>query len=260
MVTTMDITMDKIIDIHTHVLPGVDDGSKSINESLAIIDYLAGLGIHDIVLTSHYIKGTGYNYNVKERLYALNNLEKELADRNVSLYLGNEVYLCDEVIDLYKRKDICTINNSRYMLVELPLSSYYKNFPNALCDLNEHGIVPIVAHPERYKFIQSDKDKISKILEFDCLLQINIDSLIGKYGRKAQKIAKFLLKKDLVSFVATDTHYVSDPKKLEKAYKKLKKIVGKEKYEELTYTNPRKVLENKKINVNKNYLNKGKTW
>lgn len=241
--------MDKIIDIHTHVLPGVDDGSKSIDESLAIIDYLAEIGIHDIVLTSHYIKGTTYNYNVRERCYVLESLEKELNGRDVQLYIGNEVYLCDEVVDLYKRKDICTLNNSKYMLVELPLSSYYKNFPNALCELNEAGIIPIIAHPERYKFIQNDKEKISKLLEFDCLLQINIDSLIGKYGRKAQKIAKFLLKKNLVSFVATDTHYVSDPKKLKKAYKKLKKIVGEEKYNELTYSNPRKVLENKEIEV-----------
>ena len=254
MAITMDITMDKRIDLHTHILPGVDDGAKSINESLNIIDYLARLGITDIVLTSHYIKGTGYNYNVKDRLTILEELEKNLNGREVSLYIGNEVYLCDEVVDLYKKKEICTINNSKYMLVELPLSSYYKNFPNALCDLNEHKIVPIIAHPERYKFIQNDKDKISKILEFDCLLQINIDSLTGKYGRKAKKIAKFLLKKDLVSFVATDTHYVSDPDKLEKSYKKLKKIVGKEKYEELVYKNPRKVLENKKIDVNLSYI------
>ena len=174
--------------------------------------------------------------------------------------MGNEVYLCDEVVDLYRKKEICTINNSKYMLVELPLSSYYKNFPNALCDLNEHKIVPIIAHPERYKFIQNDKDKISKILEFDCLLQINIDSLIGKYGRKAKKIAKFLLKKDLVSFVATDTHYVSNPKVLEKAYKKLKKIVGEEKYNELVYLNPKRVIENKTIEEKFDYINKGKTW
>ena len=258
--TTTYIIMDRKIDIHTHILPGVDDGSKSINESLAIIDYLIGIGVTDIVLTSHYIKGTGYNYDTKSRNEILNNLENELKDRDVFLYIGNEVYLCDEVVDLYKKKEICTLNNSKYMLVELPLSSYYKNFPNALCDLNEDGIIPIIAHPERYKFIQNDCKRIKELLEFDCLLQINIDSLIGKYGRKAKKLAKFLLKKNLVSFVATDTHYVSDPKKLEKAYKKLRKIVGEEKYKELTYLNAKKVLENKEIERNLDYINKGKTW
>ena len=75
-----------------------------------------------------------------------------------------------------------------------------------------------------------------------------------------KKLAKFLLKKNLVSFVATDTHYVSDPKKLEKAYKKLRKIVGEEKYKELTYLNAKKVLENKEIERNLDYINKGKTW
>ena len=260
MVTTMDTIMDKRIDIHTHILPGVDDGSKSINESLEIIDYLKNLGITDIVLTSHYMKGTNYEYNTKSRINILNNLEKELNDNNIRLYLGNEVYLCDEVVDLYKQGEICTINNSKYMLVELPLSSYYKNYPNILCELNDIGIVPIIAHPERYRFIQNNQKRINELLEFRCLLQINVDSLVGKYGKKAQKLAKFLLKKNLVSFVATDTHYVSNPKVLEKAYKKLKKIVGEEKYNELVYLNPRRVIENKTVEERLDYINKGKTW
>ena len=256
----MDTIMDRKVDIHTHVLPGVDDGSKSINESLAIIDYLKSIGINDIILTSHYIKGTSYEYNTKARISILNTLENELKDNDVRLYLGNEVYLCDEVVDLYKNGEICTLNNSRYMLVELPLTSYYKNFPTALCELNDAGVIPIIAHPERYRFIQNDKERIKELLEFDCLLQINIDSLIGKYGRKAKKIAKFLLKNNLVSFVATDTHYVSDSKKLKKAYKKLKKIVGEDKYEDLVYNNPKKVIENRTIKEKFDYINKGKTW
>ena len=256
----MDIITDRKIDIHTHILPGVDDGAKSINESAEIIEYLKGLGVTDVILTSHYIRGTSYQYNTKSRINILNNMENILKNNNIRLYIGNEVYLCDEVVELYKSGEICTLNNSRYMLVELPLTSYYKNYPNALCELNDIGIVPIIAHPERYRFIQKDKRNINELLEFRCLLQINIDSLIGKYGRKAQKIAKFLLKKNLVSFVATDTHYVSDPKKLAKAYKKLKRIVGEEKYKELVYLNPKRVIEDKTIEEELDYINKGKTW
>lgn len=250
----MGTIMDKKIDIHTHVLYGVDDGSKSLNESLEIIDYLKSVGITDIVLTSHYIDGTNYKINVSERKKRLEKLKKATQDKNVNLYLGNEVYLTDSVVSLFNTKEICTLNNSKYMLVELPLSNYLRNYQNILCDINEAGLIPIMAHPERYRFIQKDKTKISEILDYGCLLQCNIDSLIGKYGRDAKKVMKWLLKKDLVSFVATDTHYVSDNKKLEKAYKKLKKIVGEEKFIELTYQNPKRALENEKIERNLDYF------
>ena len=252
--------MDKIIDIHTHILPGVDDGAKSINDSLEIIDYLKSVGITDMVLTSHYIKGTNYNFNVLTRAKIINELRKEAVDKGVNLYLGNEVFLCDEVLDLLEKHEIYTINNSNYMLIELPLSNYMKNFASIICELNDYGIIPIIAHPERYSFIQKDKNRIGELVEFNCLLQINVDSLIGKYGRKAKKISKWLLKKNAVSIVATDTHYVSDPKKLIKAYKKLKKIVGEDKYKELVYYNPKRILENKELKGNFDCFRKEQTW
>ena len=260
MVITMEVTMDnKIIDIHTHILPGVDDGAKTIDDSIKIIKYLNKVGIKDFVLTSHYVKGTSYKFNVLVREKILEELKKYV-DEDINLYIGNEVYLCDDVIKLYEEHEICTINNSKYMLVELPLSSYYRNFPNVLCDLADYGIVPIIAHPERYRFIQKDKKRIKELLEFNCLLQCNIESLTGKYGRTAKRICKWLLKKDLVSFVATDSHYPSDPKQLEKAYKKLRKIVGDAKFKELTCFNPRRVLDNREIASKFDYFWEEKSW
>ena len=260
MVVTMEAIMDKIIDIHTHILPGVDDGAKTIADSRKIINYLKKVGITDIVLTSHYIENSKYKFNTLIRSKILTELKKFLDLNDINLYLGNEVYLSDNTIDLFEKHEITTLNNSKYMLVELPLNTYLKNFPSMLCDISDYGIVPIIAHPERYRFIQKDKKRISELLEFNSLLQCNILSLTGKYGKKAKKTVKWLLKKDLVSFVATDSHYASDPKELEKAYKKLKKIVGLDKYKELTYYNPKKVLENKNISSKFNYLWQEKTW
>lgn len=251
--------MDKIIDIHTHILPGVDDGARLIEDSIKIINYLKSIGISDIVLTSHYIKGSRYEFNTLVRTKILEELNKE-RDIDVNLYLGNEVYLCNEIIELLEHHEISTLNNSKYMLVELPLSNYMRDFPNILCELNDHGIIPIIAHPERYRFLQKNKKRISEILEFNCLLQCNIDSLTGKYGREAKKVMKWLLKKNLVSFVATDTHRVGNKKELEKAYSKLKKIVGEKKFKVLTYSNPKKVLENKDILGNINYMKKVRGW
>ena len=241
--------MDRIIDIHTHILPGVDDGSKSIDESIEIIKYLYSIGVTDIVLTSHYIKDTKYVANLKERKAIYEKLVKENI-KGVNLYLGNEVFLNDDVINLFNKKEITTINNSNYMLVELPLTSYMNGYSNILCDLSEYGIIPIIAHPERYEFIKKDKKKVKELLEFNTLLQVNVESLTGKYGKKAKKVAKWLLKKDLVSFVATDIHRVSNKTEIDKAYKKLKKLVKKDRYIELTYNNPLRVLNNKRIKRN----------
>jgi len=247
-----------MVDLHSHILPGIDDGSSNIEESIKIINHLYDNGISDIILTSHYIKDTKYNYNqiVRERLYK--ELKEKLGNDLINLYLGNEVYLTEDVIDLLEQHEITTLNNTKYLLVELPLSNYMANFQNILCELNAYGIVPIIAHPERYSFIQKDNKRIKELLEFNCLLQCNVDSLVGKYGKNAKKTMKWLLKNNLVSCVATDTHSVSGNDKLKKAYKKLKKSVGLKKYTELTLTNPTKVLNNEEIFGNLEYLMKEK--
>lgn len=255
--------MDKIVDIHTHILPGVDDGSHNIEESINIINYLYSIGITDIVLTSHYVADTIYSYNQLVRIKLLNTLKEKLNNNNINLYLGNEVYLTEKIIDLLESHEISTINDTKYMLVELPLAGYLHNFQNILCELNSYGIVPIIAHPERYNFIQKNKKRVRELIEFGCLLQCNIDSLSGKYGKHAKKVMKWLLKNDLVQFVATDTHYVDDDKNLKKAYKKLEKLVGKDKYNQLTYENPMKVLNNEEVLGNLEYLikdEKGKSY
>ena len=104
------------------------------------------------------------------------------------------------------------------------------------------------------------KLRINELLEFNCMLQINVDSLTGKYGSKAKKIAKWLLKNNLVQFVGTDTHHYEHSKHLEKAYAKLKKLVGEKKFKELTYYNPKNVLENKTVEGNLDYFRKERSW
>lgn len=246
--------MDKIIDIHTHILPGVDDGAKDIDESIKIIHYLYSNGITDIVLSSHYIKNTKYNYNQIAREKMFHTLVETLNNDDIHLYLGNEVYLSEDVIDLLEQHEISTINNTKYLLIELPLTGYLSNLQNILCKLTDYGIIPIIAHPERYQFLQKNNKRVRELLEFNCLLQCNIDSIIGKYGKKAKKTMKWLLKNNLVSFVATDTHYIKHGGELEKAYKKLKKKVGLKKFNELTQINPSKVLNNQNVLGNLEYL------
>lgn len=250
----MGTTMDKIIDIHTHLLPGIDDGTKNIEESIETINYLAKNGITDIVITPHYIQGTNYKANELTRDNLLRELQTKLKSVNsdVNLYLGNEVYICENIIDLLECHEISTLNDSRYMLIELPLTGYINNLSNILWELTSYGIIPIIAHPERYQFLQKNKDRVTELLEFNCLLQCNVDSLTGKYGKKAKKLMKWFLKNNLVHFIATDTHYIEDSNELNWSYRKLKKLVGETRYQELTYNNQIKALEDKNLDASRN--------
>lgn len=248
--------MDRIVDIHNHLLPGVDDGSRDILESVKLINGLVELGVTDIVLTSHYIEDTKYNYNKLVRSKILENLKSQIDNDKVNLYIGNEVYLSHNVLKLLEDGEICTLNDTKYMLVELPLDSYLNDLQAILCDLTGSGIVPIIAHPERYHFLHKDKKRIRELLEFDCLLQCNIESLHGKYGKKAKKLMKWFLKNDLVQFVGTDMHHSIDDVALEDSYYRLKKIVGKDKFTDIVYNNPKKMLRNENVSSNLDYLMK----
>lgn len=242
--------MDKIIDLHNHSLPGVDDGAQNLEEAIANIEYLKSLGISDIVLTSHYILNSHYDVSVSRREDILTRLKNQFDNDNINLYLGNEVYISDSssILDLLDRREITTLNGSRYLLIELPLHQSVRHIDRLLCDLNDKGITPIIAHPERYRFLQKDNKKIYDLLEYDCLLQCNLGSINGQYGRQAKKLVKWLLKKNLVSFIATDFHHVKKQNKLDKSLKKLNKIISSKQMEKLLYDNPKLVLENEKIN------------
>ena len=153
----------------------------------------------------------------------------------------------DDILELFKKKKLTTLNNSKYMLIEFQFNEITnKNFA-MIEKLIDNGIIPIIAHPERYLFLQGDKSLIDDLIDMGCILQCNVLSIIGKYGNKAKKLFKYLIKNDLVTFVSTDIHSLSVVGDIEKSYKKLYKLVKEDKYKKLTYTNPKKVINNEDI-------------
>ena len=235
---------NNIIDIHSHILYGVDDGCSDIDKSINILKRLEDIGFCSIVLTSHFIEDTSYNIGVKERKKILNNLKK---NTNINLYLGNEVLVTDNILELFKDKKLTTLNNSRYMLIEFSFNEITnKNF-NILRELIDNDITPVIAHPERYLFLQEDKSLIDDLIDMGCIFQCNVSSIVGRYGRRAKKLVKYLLKNDLVTFVGSDIHSLSDIDEIEKGYKKLYKLVKEDKYKEITYINPKKVINNERV-------------
>lgn len=247
----MDTIMNNLIDLHNHSLPSVDDGAKTLEESVNNIKYLKKLGFKKVLLTSHYIVNSEFTANVQKRTEILEKLQEELNDDEIKLYIGNEVFINNGkvLINLLKQGEITTLNNSRYLLVEFPLNQKFRYIEDVIYELNEAGYIPIIAHPERYAYIKNDYNRIYEFLDFDCRLQCNLTSLVGYYGSHAKKIAKKLLKLGLVSFVATDFHHIKEEDLYKKSLKKLKRIVGENEFNNLLCKNPEKVLNNEIVEM-----------
>lgn len=235
-----------MIDIHSHLIPNVDDGAKSPEETIELIKEAREAGITDIILTPHYIINS-YEQNAETLILLKDKLQQIINSENikVNLHIGMEVYITDNLVEILKQNKILTLAGSKYLLMELPLNTNVQYLDMVIFKLIEDNIIPIIAHPERYKFIQEDPSKVRELIESGCLIQSNIGSILGIYGKKAKKTIKYLLKNDLINFIATDTHRKNTIYPLlEKGIKKIEKITGKEKAEELTNLNAQKILNN----------------
>lgn len=235
-----------MIDIHSHLIPNVDDGAKSPEETIELIKEAREAGITDIILTPHYIINS-YEQNAETLILLKDKLQQIINSENikVNLHIGMEVYITDNLVEILKQNKILTLAGSKYLLMELPLNTNVQYLDMVIFKLIEDNIIPIIAHPERYKFVQEDPSKVRELIESGCLIQSNIGSILGIYGKKAKKTIKYLLKNDLINFIATDTHRKNTIYPLlEKGIKKIEKITGKEKVEELTNLNVQKILNN----------------
>ncbi|MBO5414893.1 MAG: protein tyrosine phosphatase [Bacilli bacterium] len=232
-----------MIDIHCHILYGIDDGARTKQETIDLLKQQKELGFNEIVLTPHYIENTEFEATIEKKEELIKELEEET---DVKLYIGNEVYFSDKTINLLDK--VSTLNNSKYLLIELPMSSKIKDLEEMIFDLTVNKIVPIIAHPERYSYVQDDIKYLDHLKELGVLFQVNYGSLIGKYGKKCEKTAKKLLKKNYISFMGTDIHRIDRPIDMEKALNVLKKVVKKQEIvDDLTTNNIKKVIENKYI-------------
>lgn len=238
-------------DLHSHLLPGIDDGSSSLEESIQILKKAQNQGVTDLILTPHYIEGSKYNCNNKNK----KELFKQLVDEanaqniNINLYLGNEVYLSDNFIDLIRNKEIMTLNNSKYLLLEFPMGNMFQNTKDILYELIVMGCVPVLAHPERYRIFQRHPDHIEEYLRMGVLLQGNYKSLFGKYGSEAKKTLKYFLKNGWITFLGSDTHHDGDFE-IKKLKRKLYSIVGDEEIvNDLLENNFDKVVNNLDLGI-----------
>ena len=234
-------------DLHSHYLYGVDDGSKSLESSMAMLKYAHENGITDIMVTPHYILDSMYNSTKDNNLVKFKELKEYAKNEfDINLYLGNEVYFCEEILDLIKKGIVSTLNNSKYILIEIPMYSKLNNVIRIFGDLIKSGYKPILAHPERYTYYYKKMDFFKELHDMGVMFQINLTSIIGGYGHNVKVMAKKLLKAKLIDFIGSDIHNDNDYKfeNMEKALLKIKKYAGENEYYKIIEGNFNSVLNN----------------
>lgn len=222
--------MNGFTDMHTHILPGVDDGAQDLSQSLRMLRKAWDNGTTAVVLTPHY-RGKFKQHTpdmLKENLAWLQEMvASELPD--MQLYLGQEIAYENEAPEaMYQGKALC-INGSQYVLLEFQTNSLCSQITNGVTETIRNGFVPIIAHVERCNAVRKDPDFPDELLHMGALLQLNADSILGKNGFEIKRFCHKLLKNRKVHFVASDAHDILHrPPVLRECFLRVHKKYGEE--------------------------------
>lgn len=234
-----------MIDLHNHSLPGIDDGSKDYEESLAIIRGLSEHGVTDIFLTPHYIEGSNQVSPRFENTNRYNYLRAAVRHARipVNLYLGNEIHINRGIEKLVRFGQIKPLGDSNVLLIELPMSGEYPDYEGIFLELIRDGYRVILAHPERYRSFQKDYNRILELSAIGVLFQCNLGSLIDQYGKDARKTILKMARDDLIFAFGTDIHHPRNFSEIDRAIEVLKKYYDSSELENLLDKNPRTIID-----------------
>ena len=227
-----------MIDIHHHLLYGLDDGSPNIDISVAMAEAAAADGTTHIVCTPH--ANNSYYYDPEVNRERLAELQKRLGNR-IQLGLGCDFHLSYEnITDALKNPTKYSINKKGYLLVEFPDFGIAQNMADTFYELELAKLTPIITHPERNQTITRRPDRLAEWIRAGCLVQVTSGALTGRFGKTAESFALTLLKKNWVHFIASDAHNLtSRPPQLSAAYAFVARNFGEETAQRLFVTNPR---------------------
>lgn len=235
-----------MIDVHTHILPNIDDGSRSINDTFKMLHEACDAGFTDICTTSHYIEGQ-YEINKFDRKCIIEALQNKIdkEEINLKLHNGAEIYISNEMPNLVQDGIIPTLADSKYVLFEFPLRAKVVYGEDIIDRLIGMGYIPIIAHPERYGVVQEDPNIAISWIEQGALLQSNYASILGRYGNSARETFLKLIDVNAIHFLGSDTHSPNTIyAKMDDILKELKKKIGYDNLKKLSENNPMKILEN----------------
>lgn len=217
-------------DMHSHILPGIDDGAKTLEESVSLVLRLKQLGYSKLIASPHimgdYYRNTPYTINK-----ALQQLQEELNRQNIDIEIqaAAEYYLDEFFETNLSKNNVLTF--SGYLLFELSYINTPHNLKEIVSEIRDKGYSPVLAHPERYPYYHNTLDFYEEIKSWGCQLQLNTISLTGYYGKNIQKTADNLIARDLIDFIGTDTHHHRHLDALEKSLtsSRLRSLIAEEK-------------------------------
>ncbi|GAB7257491.1 tyrosine-protein phosphatase [Polaribacter sp. OB-PA-B3] len=218
---------NNFIDIHSHLLPGIDDGAKNIDNSIELILKMYSYGIKNFITTPHVLGDVYPNSSetIKSKLEEVRTALKNKGFKDIKINAAAEYMMDEQFVNRLKSGDILTLKGN-YILVEMSYFNAPMNLYDVLFDIQLKGYKPVLAHPERYNFFHNDLQNYHKLKKAGCLFQLNLLSLTEQYGKNVQKISNELLKQNLYDFVGSDTHHKNHLQLLKKigSQKNLKKI------------------------------------
>lgn len=237
---------ENMIDTHLHILPGIDDGPVTMEESVALARVLVLEGIHTAIATPHYNDQFPQRSaaEVKERV---NELQQEIDHRGIllRLFAGHEALIKPGLVDDIQAGRLATLNGSRYLLLELWSNTWLSETERVIFELRAFGITPILAHTERYPVFQKDLERLASLRRQGVLIQITASSLVGMQGRTAQRLAEKLLKRGLVHCIASDAHGLNRrPPAIMQGLGRVVQVIGQAKTQQLIEEWPRMIINN----------------
>ena len=227
--TLKELIPNGFVDIHSHILPGIDDGAKNISESLLLISKMKKMGFSKIIGTPHTYPGL-YN-NSNESIKKSYDLVKKEINENIQVDYASEYLLDKSLVEKIKNNSILCLKNN-FILIELPFIDMPLNTYEIIFEIRTNGYIPVLAHPERNRYIFNNFKEFYKLKNAGCMFQLNLFSLLGYYGKDILDISKKLLNQELIDFTASDVHnkkqiIMFENQILLKNCKKIKEVIEK---------------------------------
>ena len=232
-----------MIDLHSHILAGLDDGASTLEDSIALAKAFVANGISHAVCTPHIHFGR-YDNNLKSISQAFAELKTTLHEQNIGLNIcyAAEVRFDIEIMQALENNEIPFVgdwHNQKVLLLELPHGEFPIGAAKLTQWLIDQNIRPMIAHPERNKGIQAKPDKLTPLIEQGCLMQLTAASVTGDFGNRAENLALELIKQRKATVIATDAHHIKRrPPMLREAYKRVCKLEGEALAKQLTIEAP----------------------
>lgn len=232
----------KLIDMHCHILPGIDDGAKNKLETIEMLKLMKEEGVVAIIATPHYRPGM-FTPDMKEIQRRFQWTRKAAYEEGIYLWLGCECYAHEQMLEKLDEKKYNRMGKSRYLLVEFSSLHSYNIVRQYIGIIVSAGYIPIIAHVERIPALGEHIDYIWDLKELGAKIQVNAESILGESGWKVKRSMRKLMNEDAIDYIASDSHGAKKRvPNLGKCYRYVEKKMGKEYAKQVFYENPKKII------------------